>query len=272
MKRLSPAFLLTSLLGLALSAAALAAPAAPANVYLDDPRTPVTRIEGPSRWIGRLQLPGGGWCTAGLVGKDLILTAAHCMISPTGQFIPGRYQFHYGYIAGKAAESSDVIWFQWGGSGSLSQGIEGRINDWAIGILAQPLGAKHGWMGYRALPLDQYDSQILGFTGYASDFQGGQTAAFQWGCRFRGHYDNGLLRTDCNASTGASGSPIYRQVRGKNGKIGYEVIALWVAEYRDGGAKSLTGIPYSDSHANLAVPASQFVPTLLQIATERDRK
>lgn len=242
--------------------------AAPANVFGDEPRLPVTEVSGPSKWIGRLQLPGGGWCTAGLVHKDLILTAGHCMMTPDGKFIPGRYQFQFGYINGRANESSDVTWFWWGGGANFRGSSE---NDWAIGVLAKPLGSKYGWMGYRALELEDYDLQVVGLTGYSSDFRGGQTAAVQWGCGFRGYQSSGMVRTDCSTSVGASGSPIYRKVTYPGGRTGYEVIGVWVSEYRDGGERSLVGIPYSDAHANMVVPARQFVPTLLRIIAEREK-
>lgn len=231
-------------------------------------REPVTQIDGPSQYIGRLELPGGGWCTAGLVHRDLILTAGHCMNTKDGNFIPGRYQFHYGFIDGKAMESSDVTWLRWG-TGSGTPG--GSANDWAIGALAKPLGDKYGWMGFRTLPLAQYEEQIVGLTGYSSDFRGGLTAARQRGCGFRGVQYNRMLRTDCNTSVGASGSPIYRQVYYPDGTMAYEVIALWVSEYRGDSPRSLVNIPYSDGHANLAVPAERFAPTLAHVIAEREK-
>jgi V8-like Glu-specific endopeptidase len=265
MKRILAATMLILIAGLLDSTASQAVQE---NVYVKGLRRPVTQIAGPSQWIGKLQLPGGGWCTAGLVHRDLILTAGHCMNTKDGEFIPGHYQFHYGFIGGKATESSDVTWFWWG-AGSGTPG--GSANDWAIGLLAKPLGDQYGWMGFRELPLDKYDGQIVGLTGYASDFQNGMTAATQWGCGFRGHQENRMLRTDCSTSVGASGSPIYRRVTYPDGQSAFEVIAVWVSEYRGGAPQSLVNIPYSDARANLAVPAERWAPTLAQVIADREK-
>jgi V8-like Glu-specific endopeptidase len=230
-----------------------------------DPRQPVLKLEGPTQFIGRLQLPGGGICTAGLVHKNLIITAAHCIMTQDGQFIRGRYQFQYGLIHNQWRDEADVTWFQWGTN--RPESAEHKDQDWAIGKLAKPLGAKYGWMGYRTLQGDELLGQTIGVTGYGTDYEGGATAMSQWGCRFVGFRDNGNVGTDCSITRGGSGAPMYRRVTYPDGHVGYEVLAVWTTERRYGD-KSLVNIPYDDAHTNVAVPASRFVPALLRLASE----
>ncbi|MEO1291720.1 MAG: trypsin-like serine protease [Pseudomonadota bacterium] len=63
------------------------------------------RIAAEAPWmaaVGRLNVPGGGFCTATLIEPDLVLTAAHCLFFPrTGrQMPPDRLHFLAGYRKG----------------------------------------------------------------------------------------------------------------------------------------------------------------------------
>ena len=58
-------------------------------VYGNDDRGELNSRSYPWSAIGRLDIPGGGHCTATLVGVDLILTNAHCVENNSGKLIKG---------------------------------------------------------------------------------------------------------------------------------------------------------------------------------------
>jgi protease YdgD len=240
------------------------------NVYPDNARSAVTQLQAPSRWIGKLVLPGGGWCTAGLVQKDLILTAAHCVMDDGAHIlVQGDYHFYYGYIGGKWSDQSTVSWIWWGTTDPQNN----RGSDWAFLRLNDALGAEYGWMGVRSLDLSTLVNQnVVGMTSYGSDFLGGETPSYEMGCAFTGSQSNGTELHDCDMSRGASGAPMYRPETDASGNTSYYVLAINVADFRDGKDQSLLGIPYTPQHANVAVPAQAFLSTLQSIIAQDSGK
>lgn len=240
------------------------------NVFKGDFRQAVTAIETPTKWVGKLTLPGGGWCTAGLIQRDLIITAAHCVVdSGKHAFIPGDYVFSYGVVDYDPADFDDKVQetakasFIWWGTADPDHH---RGSDWAILRLTTPVGDKYGWMGVRAMDLSKlFNKDTIGLTGYSSDFRGGNTAGVESGCSFTGVGPGGSFLHNCDMSRGASGAPMYRAEPNGKGGFTYYVLAVNVADRRDGKDQSLVNIPYSDDHANVAAPASAFLPTLLSI-------
>jgi protease YdgD len=230
------------------------------NVFNDDHRRKVTNKSAPWSAVGRLESPGGDYCTASLVSSDLILTNAHCVIK-SGSLVKGDYIFYPGYSDGKAKLSSGVNWIWWGTTEPDAGTLSGRAQDWAILRLNTPLGNTAGWFGVSSLAETELVSVKFYMAGYSGDFENGSSASWEKGCSFTSLVLEGFIHHDCDMSRGASGSPIfYFDGEGKN-----HLIALNAAELRDGGSESLIGIPYSDDHANIAVPASAFLPRLSEI-------
>ena len=233
------------------------------NVFADDARVAVTSINAPSKWIGKLVLPGGGWCTAGLIQRDLIITAAHCVMDDEKHSLTtGNYQFYYGLINNRYQDISGTSFVWWG----TTNPQDNRGSDWAIMRLTSPLGDKYGWMGVRSLDLSTiFHKGTVGLTGYGSDFMNGQTASVESNCSFTDSGNGGTVLHNCDMSRGASGAPMYHVEKDESGNDVYYVLAINVADYRDGKDQSLVGIPYAANHANIAVPASAFLPKLKEI-------
>lgn len=94
-------------------------------------------------FIGRLLLAKGGYCTASLVGKDLILTNAHCL-AKDGELVKGNYRFQLGFNRGtfRAESGTTQAWY-----GTLTPENNNWKSDWAILKLEIPLGVDYGYFG-----------------------------------------------------------------------------------------------------------------------------
>lgn len=239
------------------------------NVFAPDDRRPGLAAEGSLRWSGKLISPDGGACTASLVGRDLILTAAHCVINrKTGAVDKGTYRFKLSLIRGEASAESGVryVWF---GTRAPS---DHRASDWAILRLSKALGDQYGWMGVNAFDLKTIiDQDVIGVTGYASRYQDGKTASVEFGCRFTVANSDGSFLHDCDTLPGVSGAPIYRFNLDGGGVPHYYVVAINVASPKDSRGNPYIGIDYSDKYANIAVPATSFIATLKAII-KQDRR
>jgi protease YdgD len=238
-----------AMLAFLLAAACGRAPAdasAPRNVFGADGRT-VLSTALPYGAIGRLD----SGCTATLVGRNLALTAAHCVVDPnTRTLLANQGSFHPSFANGSARDGAAVTFVWWG---TLSPDTQ-RANDWAILKLAGNLGDTYGWLGVNDPGF--YNNVPVALAGYSTDFQAGQTASIDGNCLLHG-IDNGILLHDCDMTRGASGGPLLRTV---NGTV--SVVGVSNAERRNGGNVSLYLPFYDDQHANLGVPAATFLGTL----------
>jgi len=223
------------------------------NVFTGNNRRKVTSAQYPWRAIGRLSVPRGV-CTASLVGNDLILTNAHCVVDKSSHTITDwNILFLPNYTNGKSAYSSEVIRGWWS-----------EKDDWAILRLAKPLGKTLGWLGIRVLPNPRNTSLFA--VGYSTDFDNGLSASYEEGCKITSgltSYDR--LFHNCSNSRGASGSPLFRFEEKNEKKIPY-IIALHAAELRYDGDSTYAGVEYSDDKANLAVPAARFSKDLIELS------
>ena len=197
----------------------------------DDGRIPVTSRRYPWSAIGRVDWVDSrgqttGSCTGTLIGIDLVLTNAHCIIEeasdrPTTQTV----LFRPNLVRGRTEAQAQVIDVAYGDSPYTGEAAD----DWALLKLDQPLGEDYGYLGWRTLDLadqavlDQLAGKIS-IVGYAGDFptesmivfgEPGETAGLSDGCSLLlivpdGTFANTLIH-DCDTNPGASGGPILAQ-------------------------------------------------------------
>ena len=239
--------------GLAAAMLLQAAPAS-ANVFGKDPRVKVTSAKYPYSTLGELD---GVGCSATLVGRRLVLTAAHCIIdTSTHKLMTNLTTFSVGVVNGKARDSANMIKFWWG----TTDPDNDRRHDWALILLDKPLGDKYGWMGV-ASEDDARKYKTVAVAGYSADRFEGNTATIDLHCHIR-EYDSDFWLHDGAATRGSSGCPIF-----VNTKAGARIVALNVGEFRDSGETSLFLNHYEKSHANIAVRNGEFLPTLNELIT-----
>jgi protease YdgD len=133
-----------------------------------------------------------------------------------------------------------------------------RAHDWAFLVLNDNLGDTYGWMGTNQNY--NYDNGYVNMAGYSGNFMNGQTAGVHINCNFRGPSE-GFVLHDCDSSRGSSGGPMFFT----NVKNESTIVAINVGERRDGGDTSLFLGEYEETHANVAVYASKFLPKLKEL-------
>lgn len=205
------------------------------NIYGEDQRTSLASKEYPYSAIGYLN----SRCTATLIGRDLVLTASHCVRPPRGQ----RLIFFPGYSNGKAEAFSAVKKIYRGTSRSVTE----REMDWAILKLHLPLGDRVGWMDPVKGEFDEFS-----LAGYSLDFHQGTIASLVEKCTVRKRTERFLLH-DCDCARGTSGGPMFQIVKGRAKLYGIEV-----AEYRKDRKESLVLEEYSDEYANIGIATEKF--------------
>ncbi len=217
------------------------------NVFGADDRKPLLSHRYPWTTIGYLT----NGCTATLVSRDVILTAAHCLYDPKTfklrswvKFYPNRV-----YLSGSAASYKLVrVW-----AGSKKPRQNSRL-DWAFAKLSAPAGDRYGWMG-----VTPQEVNTVTLAGYSGNYNQGRTGSAHQNCHVRKRL-NGYFYHDCDMGRGASGGPIFF-MRDQKAYI----VGVNIGEFRDKGEVSLKVKAYEDSHANIAVPSNTFIKLLAEV-------
>lgn len=224
------------------------------NVFGKDDRVQVTSTKFPWSAIGYLNTA----CTGSLVGRDLVLTAAHCVIDSKTQKLNNINTFYPNRINGQSPDSSSISYIWWG----TSNPDKYREKDWALLRLSKALGDKFGYFGIKSLNENEMLASVATQVGYSENFQNGKTAGAHIGCRIIKKTSNNLYLHNCDAGRGSSGGPIFSWWN----NLPY-IFALNVAEYRNGGSQTLILPDYTEDNANIAIWSAELANKILELKT-----
>lgn len=225
----------------------LMAPSAYANqvgiksVFGDDDRSALKSHQYPYSAIVRLENSEGGHCSGSLIGRDLVLTNSHCLITASGSKRSGiRAQIHG--LAG-FSPSVRVIDYELGTEDYSNE----PHNDWALARLERPIGDVVGVFGLAPTATSGDGFNLVGFSG---DFKGGKTAGVHENCRLLGMKPSyQVMMHDCDMTRGASGSAIWK-------KSGQQVLIYALNSAQFGQADYHR--EWSAQESNLSVPVQTF--------------
>lgn len=187
-----------------------------------DDRVLLDRAAMPWRSVGVYTLDSGGACTATLIARDILLTAAHCIegenarVNARGEFVTAE-----GLAGGP--HSARVVDYLTDPRRAQAVGTDDDDPlDWALLRLDRPLGDVVGWVEPRAIKRDLGERGALRVRlwqgGYSWDT--GENLSGNTDCRIVGVYDDNTFAHECDTTQGDSGSPFLVELDGAWAVVG----------------------------------------------------
>jgi protease YdgD len=204
---------------------------------LDIHREAVDAAQYPWSAIGKLYNETGGACTAVIIARDKVLTAAHCIYNErTQRFIPAAaLHFLVGYTAGRYSVHARVASYVTG-TGFDRLRYDATSNaDWAVLSLDEPLPAEIEPLKLSAGASPSGTKAVI--AGYPQDRAFAMTADAD--CELREPIDDGKLVTHtCRGIAGYSGAPI---LIGTGDKV--EIAGIQIATVKGDGWQKMLAVP-----------------------------
>ena len=231
------------------------------SVFGTDHRREVTLDNTPLQAVGRIELQAEGvipWlhtggipiCTGTLVGVDLVLTNAHCVMDrDTGRLTKKVIWFRPAYHRDGPLRAARAVKL-WLGSMQPSQD---RAHDFALLRLDQPYGETYSWLELAPMPEAGTGlPQITSLVAYGTDVQDGSVPLIHRDCALttfdgRGDY----FRHDCDMNAGGSGGPLLMMSGGRP-----RILAINAAHIVPKPVSYLE--QFSPEFANVAVGSQRF--------------
>lgn len=201
------------------------------------------RIEAAQVWeaVGRLDAPNGGFCTAALIAPDLILTAAHCTLSPHDgtPYKPQDLTFRAGLRDGRAQAERRVVQIArldayLDAASSTTQKIGADV---ALLRLGQPIRS------HVISPFAVHDGRVPGGPVSVVSYGKGRAErpSLQKVCQVVNNGE-GLVVMDCDVTFGSSGSPVFVSEDGR-----YRIVSVVSGTAQVGGTRRTMGMALPDN-------------------------
>lgn len=233
------------------------------TIFGKDDRAPLGAIGAPWTAIGRLEREGGGFCTGSLVGPDILLTAAHCVIDEEGRSYQGLVFRAFQTLNASAAESA-VMECRNEKSCRIGARVwtSDRDEDWALVRLENAIDGAVGTLPVRPLNIMNADTlrdTLLTSVGYSARVMDGLVPLVEKGCKLRRAFrPQPALYNDCDIWQGMSGGPLLL--------LDERGAPFIIAIITEGNPNHIE--KYSDAESNIALDANAFAPTLQVLLKE----
>ena len=226
------------------------------SVFTTDKRQPLDETSDLFKKVGVVNGgPNGMLCSAQLIGPNLVLTAAHCIVDASSN-VSTDFIYYAGYNSGKFITKSKVI-KAWVGT-TMPVTVSGQPLDWAILKIEERLGDRFGWFEfhqYHGSEWSMYDRlrNEISLVAHHNDKAQGRSAIIERGCGSRLMY-GGLIRHTCSMTMGSSGGALLLTHKDQqSGKMVERIVALNIAGENDSIPRE-----FDFKIANAAIPASVF--------------
>jgi V8-like Glu-specific endopeptidase len=205
----------------------------------------------PAQAVGLLELGDGGYCTASVVGADVILTAAHCLFDSNDKIVKAK-RFRAGYADGRAIVEAGIrdqfVPQEFDMSRIfVSDGMEGH--DWAFLRLDRAVGDKTGVLAIKPMSLQQLDGMVAsqGYDLVRVGYGSSKKLTMQTGCNLAHVWDDNTYAHLCRIEPGDSGSPDLLVENGNYSIVGIDTSIIDIRDVK---------------RANVAVSSAAFATAL----------